>query len=150
MQPWDRALARIRGPLLDTSLAAGASPESGPLIALRARALVVPAQRRRLASDWERVVRAARERPASTKQVPLRRDWIVAAEADIRELQRSLRASAPVPARGVAMASNLLTDGTGPVYNRNSRADLRAAVQEAIQHLDPSRELVPISPAGAQ
>jgi len=145
---WDRALARFRGAALDAQLAAGASPESGVLIALRARALVVPARRQRLAGDWSRLVTVARERPAAAP-VPLRRDQIAAAEADIRELQRSLCASAPVPARGVAIASSLLADGTGPVYNRNSRVDLRAAVQDVIQHLDPSTALLPTTSAGA-
>lgn len=147
--PWDPALTHIRGTLLDKRLADGAAPESGRLIALRARALVIPARRQRLASDWDRLVRAALERPATRARVPLRRDRIVAAEADIRELQYSLRASAPVPARGVALASNLLTDGAGPLYNRNSPVDLRAAVQAAIQHLDPSTALLPTTSAGA-
>jgi hypothetical protein len=147
---WDRALVSVRGASLTARLAAGASPESGRLIALRARALVVPAQRQRLASDWDRLVSVASERPPAVARVPLRRDRIVAAEADIRELQRSLRACAPVPARGVAMASKLLVDGAGPVYNRNSRIDLRAAVQEAIQHLDPSTALLPTSSGGAE
>ena len=142
-------MASSRGTLLDAQLAAGAAPESNHVIGLRARALVVPARRQRLASDWDRLVTVARERPA-TARVPLRRDRIVAAEADIRELQRSLRASAPVPARGVAIASALLTDGSGPVYNRNSRVDLRAAVQEAIHHLDPSTALLPVSSGGAE
>ena len=147
---WDPAITRIRATLLDTRLAVGASPESGRLIARRARALVVPAHRQRLASDWDRVVRIALERPATAAHVPVRRDWIVAAEADIRELQRALLASAPVPARGVAIASILLTDGAGPVYNRDSRVDLRAVVQEAIRHLDPSTALLPSSSAGAE
>jgi hypothetical protein len=145
---WDPALTRVRATLLDRRLAAGDPPESGRLIALRARALVVPARRQRLASDWERLVTIARERPAAAR-VPLRRDRIIAAEPDLRELQRSLRASAPVPARGVALASNLLADGAGPLYNRNSCVDLRVAVQEAIQYLDPSTALLPTTSAGA-
>jgi hypothetical protein len=147
---WDGALARIRWPVLDARLAAGASPESGRLIGLRARALVVPAQRQRLASNWERLLIVARERPQKLTRVPLRRDLIVAAEADIRELQRSLRASAPVPARGVAIASILLADGAGPLYNRHSRVDLEVAVQEAIKHLDPTTALLPMSSGGAE
>jgi hypothetical protein len=146
---WDPALTRIQAALLDRRLADGASPDSDRLIALRARALVVPARRQRLASDWERLVRTARERPTTRAHVPLRRDRIVAAEADIRELQRSLRANAPVPARGVAMASRLLSDGAGPLYNRNSRVDVGVAVQEAIQHLDPWTALLPTTSAGA-
>jgi hypothetical protein len=148
-RPWDHALSRAGGALLDARLAAGVSPESGRLIAVRARALVVPARRQRLASDWDRLLTIARERPARATRVPLRRDRIVAAEADIRELQRSLRASAPVPARGVAIASSLLADGAGPLYNRDSCADLRAAVQEAIRQLDPLTALLPATAAGA-
>jgi hypothetical protein len=147
---WDPALTRIRATPLDRRLAAGTSPESGRLIALRARALVVPARRQRLASDWDRLVRIAREHPATAAaRVPLRRDRIVGAEADIRELQRALRASAPVPARGVALASTLLSDGAGPLYNRDAGVDLRTAVRAAIQHLDPSTALLPTSSAGA-
>jgi len=37
----------------------------------------------------------------------------------------------PVAARGVAMVSVLLTDGTGPLHNRRSALDLGAAVREA-------------------
>lgn len=146
---WDPALTRIQGTLLDKRLAAGASPESGRLIALRARALVVPARRERLASDWDRLLTLACERPAAVTHVRLRRERIVAAEADIRELQRALRAWAPVPARGVAIASNLLADGAGPLYNRDSGVDLRVAVQEAIRHLDPATALLPTTSAGA-
>jgi len=145
---WDRALAGSRAASLDARLAAGASPESDPLIGLRARALVIPARRQQVASDWDRLVSLAREHPARAR-VPLPRDRIVAAEADIRVLQRSLRASAPVPARGVAIANALLADGAGPVYNRHARADLRAAVQDAIRNLDPSTALLPASSAGA-
>jgi hypothetical protein len=147
--PWDPALTRIRGTLLDRRLAAGTSPESGRLIALRARALVVPARRQQLASDWDRLVRIAREPPATAARVPLCRDRIIGAEADIRELQRALRASAPVPARGAAIASTLLSDGAGPLYNRDSGVDLTAAVRAAIQHLDPFTALLPTSSAGA-
>jgi hypothetical protein len=146
---WDPALTRIRGTLLDRRLAAGDPPESGRLIARRARTLVVPARRQRLASDWGRLVTMAHKRPATPAHVPLCRDRIVAAEADIRDLQRALQVSAPVPARGVALAGNLLADGAGPLYNRNSRVDLRVAVQEAIQNLDPSTALLPTTSAGA-
>jgi hypothetical protein len=48
-----------------------------------------------------------------------------------------------VPARGVAMASHLLSDAAGPVYSRRSLVDLRAALQEAIRQLDPWTALLP-------
>lgn len=147
--PWDRAVASSRAGRLDARLAAGVAPESGRLIALRAAALVVPARRQRLASDWDRLVRVAHERPATWARVPLRSAGIVAAEEDIGELQRSLRADVPVPARGVAMASTLLTDGAGPLYNRHSPVSVRAAVLETIQHLDPATALLPVNSGAA-
>jgi hypothetical protein len=146
---WDRAVASSRAGRLDACLAAGVAPESGRLIALRAAALVVPPRRRRLASDWDRLVRVARERPATWARVPLRSDGIVAAEEDIWELQRSLRADVPVPARGVAMASTMLTDGAGPLYNRHSPVSVHAAVREIIQHLDPTTALLPVNSGAA-
>src|SRR5215472_6730188 len=142
---WDRVVASSRAGRLDACLAAGVPPESGRLIALRAAALVVPARRQRLASDWDRLVRVAHERPATRARVPLHSAGIVAAEDDIRELQRSLRANVPVPARGVALASTLLTDGTGPLYNRRSPVNLRVAVRDAIEHLDPATALLPVT-----
>jgi hypothetical protein len=43
----------------------------------------------------------------------------------------------PVAVRGVAIASLLLTDGTGPLYHPPSTVDLPAAVHAAVHHMDP-------------
>jgi hypothetical protein len=142
VRPWDQAFARSRAFSLDARLAAGSSPDGTRLIALRARRLVSLTRRQRLASDWDRLVRAARERPSAGRRAPLCRDRIVAAEPDIRQLELSLRSALPVPVRGVAMASHLLVDGTGPVYNRRAAVDLPTAVREAIRQMDPSAELL--------
>jgi hypothetical protein len=42
----------------------------------------------------------------------------------------------------VAMASVLLTDATGPVYNRRSSVTLAAALEAAITELDPALPLM--------
>jgi hypothetical protein len=42
------------------------------------------------------------------------RDCVAAAEPDVHEMVAHLRAPLPVTARGIAGASVLLTDGTGP------------------------------------
>jgi hypothetical protein len=42
---------------------------------------------------------------------------------------------APVPARGVAIANRLLTDGAGPLY-RTGSGDLSVIVRSALRHLD--------------
>jgi len=39
----------------------------------------------------------------------------------------------------VAMAIVLLTDATGPVYNRHSREPLTTALEAAIEQLDPAQ-----------
>jgi hypothetical protein len=138
LRVWHRALARFLGPFQDEGLAAGRSPDGGRLRAARARALVAPACRDRLARDWESLLRAAGERPVPLDvRAPLCRRRILAAETDIRQLASALRAPLPVPVRGVAMAAMLLTDGSGPVYNGACATDLGAAVQEAIRRTDP-------------
>jgi hypothetical protein len=141
-----RALASWRGFSLDARLAAGASPEGDSVLAARASALVDLARRQKLARDWGRLARTARERPAPLAQMPLRRDHIVAAEPEILQLQESLRAALPVPVRGVAMASRLLCDAAGPVYSRRSPVDLRTALLDAIRQMDPRTALLPDGP----
>jgi hypothetical protein len=143
LHAWDRALASWRGFSLDGRLAAGASPDRDRLLAARAQALVEPRRRQKLARDWGRLMRAARERPPAGVHVPLRRDRIVAAEPEIRQLQDALQVRLPVPVRGVAMASHLLADAAGPVYSRRSRADLRDALRAATRQLDPWTALEP-------
>jgi hypothetical protein len=48
-----------------------------------------------------------------------------------------------VPAQGVAAASLLLTDATGPLYHRRSQAALDDLLGDAIAQLDPARPLLP-------
>lgn len=142
----DRILASWHGFSLDARLAAGASPEEDRLLAARASVLVDLPRRQRLARDWGRLARVARQRPDASMRIRLRRDRIAGAEPEILQLQHSLRAALPVPVRGVAMASNLLCDATGPVYSRRSPVDLRAALQDAIREMDPATALLPDEP----
>ncbi len=139
----DRVLASWHGFSLDARLAAGALPEGDRLLAARAGVLVGLPRRQKLARDWGRLARMASERPAPRARIPLRRDRIVAAEPEIRQLQDSLRAALPVPVRGVAMASRLLCDAAGPVYSRRSPVDLRAALVDATHQMDPRTALLP-------
>jgi hypothetical protein len=154
----DLVLARAFGPWLDESLATGRPPESSHLLSARARDIVSMPRRTAIARNWEQLLRIAREvntarnisnvaaapkggavrRPA----VPVRRDRVLAAEPAIRELTDSLLVPLPVPVRGVAMAAVLLTDGAGPVYNRQCGTDLTAAVRDAVAHMDPARPLL--------
>ncbi len=130
----DRALARWRQLTLDAELAAGRPAARSRLRAVRAGMLTAPPLRQELARNWENVLAGAGTRST----VPTQRTRVLAAEDEIRQLITSLRAVGPVPARGVAIANLLLTDGSGPVYDPRSTADLRATVQDALHHLDPA------------
>jgi hypothetical protein len=54
-----------------------------------------------------------------------------------RELVAALTGALPIAARGAAMASVLLSDGTGPLHNYRSPLDLGAAVREATRQMNP-------------
>ena len=148
-RPGDVVLARVFGASLDASLAAGHPPESSRLLAARARDIVSLRRRRSIAGSWEHVLRVAhraqRARLAGSPSaaVPICADRVVAAEPAIRGLMNGLAAPLPVPARGVAMARVLLTDGNSPVYNRRADVALTDAVAAAAVQLDPALPLLP-------
>ena len=99
--------------------------------------------RRCLAQNWRDLSAQAASAPtARNPRVALCRDRIITAEADILAMVRALSRSLPVPAQGVALASQLLSDGTGPLYNRSSATDLSAALSRATELLDPTAVLV--------
>jgi len=135
---WDRVRDRLLGASLDRQLAAGRSPESNRRLATRAQTLVSPAARQRLAQHWEHLLEAIRQPPVRCRhRVPLCSERIAEAEADVRAMIAALTAHLPTPARGVAMASLLLSDGAGPLSNRHRGTDLRAALREVTEQLDP-------------
>ncbi len=76
---------------------------------------------------------------ARSPHAPLCRDRVAAAEGDARAMLSALSSPLPVPARGVAMASRLLGDGTGPLYNRNCPVSLSAALRSVTAQLEPAR-----------
>jgi hypothetical protein len=157
----DRMLSRAFGASLDRQLAAGCPPETALLLAARAQDIVSMRARGAMAANWDHLLRVARrsqslQSPQSphypqkaqslqgsrSRLVPLRRRTIVAAEPAIRELMRALTNPLPVRAQGVAMATILLTDATGPVYNPHSPVTLAAALDAAITQLDPALPLM--------
>jgi hypothetical protein len=134
----DTLLARLRAWSLDHRLAAGYPPGFSRALAVRARQIVSPAERRGLAQDWEHVLDLAARPPVPrTPRGPLRRDRIAAAEREVREMLSVLTGPLPIAARGAAMAMLLLSDGTGPLHNHRSALDLTAAVREATRQMDP-------------
>jgi hypothetical protein len=141
-----RLLATLFGPILDRRLASGCPPESGRFVAARAERLVSVPRRRALVRGWQRVLDQALTAPrARNPHAPLRRECVIDAAGDVRAMLGALSNPLPVSARGVAMASWLLSDGTGPLYNRNCPVHLATALREATAQLDP--RVSPAEPA---
>ncbi len=141
---WARFLARLLACSLDRRLAHGDPPESSRLLAVRAHLLVSPATCRALIQNWQGLLlQASTPTVMRDPRIPFNRDRVIACEPDIEEMLGALSAPLPIPARGVAMASWLLTDGTGPLYDRRRSDGLAAVLRETIAQLDPARSLVP-------
>ena len=135
-RPWDRWLARVSAPFLDHQLATGYPEGASRVRAFRAQQISSRAGRRELAQCWQHVLDQAR-RPAEPRpaRAPLCRDRVTAAEDDVRDMLAVLAGPLPISARGAAMASALLTDGTGPLYNRHCPRGLGAAVRDATSRM---------------
>jgi hypothetical protein len=135
-------VTRLRAFTLDRRLSEGQPPEHDRHLAIRAQVLVALPTRQKLARDWEHTVDLARGivRPQRSG-IPLCRDQVAIAVPAIEAMVALLRLARPVPVRGVARASHLLVDGSGPLYDRRSAWSLGSAIDDAIRHLDPSTEL---------
>lgn len=149
VSPWHRLLARALAASLDPQLADGARPEANALLAARAMVLTSAGYRRALAASLRRMLAASvaplpRSLPEATARpsgaairsyVPLRRDRIAGAAEELAGLAECLTQRGPVPARGVALVSQLLADGGGPLYRAASRDDLSESVERASRAL---------------
>ena len=147
LRPWHRMMARGLAARLDRQLADGVPPEASAILAARAMFLTSVGFRRALAASLRRILAAsssaspdAPSRPPATgvarrPYVPLRRDRIAGSAAGLAGLAGFLTEQGRVPAQGVAMVSQLLTDGGGPLYRVSSRDDLDAIIERASQAL---------------
>ena len=156
LRPWHRWLARGLAARLDRQLADGARPEANAILAARAMFLTSVEFRRDLAASLRRILAAAAAAattaPASPDArprlaagpsaafarepfLPLRRDRIARSAPELAGLAGFLAEQGPVPAQGVAMVSQLLSDGGGPLYHVGSRDDLDTVIERASQAL---------------
>ncbi len=134
----DRLVARLNAIALDRRLAAGASPDSSPTLALRAQRLRRPALRRGLGLCLRELVRdAERPRAVLSARAPISRHNVTRASADLLELADRLLSPEPVSVRGVARVRVLLSDGLSPVYWGRCQDDLVRVVRLAIAQLEP-------------
>jgi len=144
LRPWHRMLARSRAVRLDRELADGVSPEASAALAARAMRLTSMEFRRGLAASLQRMLAAAGEPAAGRSllaaadrppRVPFRLARIRQSAPRLAALAGQLVEPGPVPARGVAVLSQLLADGAGPLYREASRDDLGAIIERAAQAL---------------
>jgi len=150
LRPWHRLLASCQAGRLDRELADGASPEASAALSARAARLTSLGYRRDLAASLRGIVMATGE-PAQVRsaqiaspkspgavrrpRVPLRYARISQSARLLAELAIRLAAPGPVPARGVAMVTRLLSEGTGPLYREASPDELGLIAERAAQAL---------------
>jgi hypothetical protein len=144
LRPWHRVLARCAAARLDRELAAGASPETSATLAARAIQLTSMRHRRDLATSVQRILSAAGEPPevmpapavaVHPPRLPLRRARISRSAVPLARLAGYLTAPGPVPAQGVAIISQLLADGTGPLYREACADELSDLIENATRAL---------------
>jgi hypothetical protein len=108
-------LARVNGGALDRELIAGADPASSARLEARSERLTAPASRALIADGLERL-REAGDSPQRRWTAVGRGDAIRANSRRLDDLAELLRGDVPLGARGVAVLSELLSDGTGVAY----------------------------------
>jgi hypothetical protein len=144
LRPWHRMLARFRAPRLDRELAGGTPPEANAVLAARAMQLTSMTIRRDLATSLQRMLPAA-ARPGAPSmrgtihrpRVPVQRERIGRSAPALAAVAGHLVQPGPVPVRGVAIVSQLLADGGGPLYRAASRDDLDVIIGLAARELTP-------------
>lgn len=132
-----RLRVRARGFSLDRALAAGADPDSGAGVSLRAAVLITPSHRRALARQVRATISSAElpPPPLCCAVVPVRAREIKRERDLLEELADTLEGCEPVEPRGVACVAVLLHDGHSPLYHDRSRQSLGEALEDALHYL---------------
>ena len=132
-----RLAVRLHHWALTRRLAEGADPGSDRQLALRARALMTPRERRRVARGIEEVLSAAEDPHFHlTAAAPLDVPAVLLARADLQALATELRSRNTVNARGVALSEMLLIDAESPLYEPDEPDALRDAARAAAEALN--------------
>lgn len=140
-----RLAGRWLGPLLDARIAGGESTDADRALTERARRLIDPSHRDRLARDLAAAAAAPASRTTWNARIPVDRRAVAEAQFEITRLLAALRTSGPVEARGVALTARLLTEGRGPLYAGPGRR-LIAATEEATAALWPRPVVGEVTP----
>jgi hypothetical protein len=131
-----RILARLQAPWLDLALASGVDPSRSPQLERRAAHLLSHLNRVRVVGALRQGRRSAGTRiDAGDLRVPVNVDEVRIAEPGLVELEDLLISSSPVYCRGVAMASQIVSEGAGPLYAPRRRGELRDRVAKVLAAL---------------
>lgn len=131
-----RILARVQAPWLDLALASGADPSRSPQLERRAAHLLSRVHRIQVVAALRQSRRSAGERiHIGDPRVPVDREEVRIAEAQLVELEELLISPAPIYCRGVVMASRIVSEGSGPLYAPRRRGELRERVAAVLAAL---------------
>jgi len=133
----DRLAAWVRASALDHQLASGTSPEASAALALRARSLYRPSERRLLARGLRRIGALATTPGRAPRAAPICREAVRSAKAELDALAERLEGPAPVDVRGIATVRELLGDGAGPFYGHADPGRLRDELVRTLVALNP-------------
>ena len=129
---WRARLAAALWPWpLDDRLLAGDDPTADPKLAERAARLAEPRRRQVLAEGLRHLVAEASRRREGSAQMPLRRGEILEAREPLLALADDLEAHELASARGIILASRLLSQGDSPVYFRCADESVGDAARHA-------------------
>jgi hypothetical protein len=134
---WRRLVVHVSSVRLDSQLALGQEPETSELLAVRAQQLTSPRFRRVLAASLRRLLTDSGRPTARPTSLPLvSRARVRLAAPDLAALAERLDGPEPVLVRGVALTCQLLSEGSGPLYEGHGPgAALRDAARRAASAL---------------
>lgn len=121
----------LRRRSLDRLLAAGGDPSWGTDLELRAQQLTRWRNRHALAESIERTIDEARRPPRWSCAAPLDRAAVRAATPELLALAARLEAQAAPGPEGVALAEQLVEDGSSPLYAPGDERALCASAKVA-------------------
>ena len=123
---------------LDRRLAEGADPRSDALLQARARRITGRRSRKRVAEGLAGALAKSRVQPTFTAAVRPNGREVLAARTVLATLDRRLRSSEPVAARGVAILLVLLCDCTSPLFAPGEPGGLGSRLRAAAAALEPT------------
>jgi hypothetical protein len=94
--------------------------------------------RERLARTLRAIVSEADRPRIHITRAPIARERVASAARELRLLADRLQAPGPVDPRGIVDVNLLVSDGSGPLYNRHSPDDLGPAATAARLALGPA------------